>query len=62
MGELTWHYQLDNDCNQFGDFGWHLYEITRAYRPVRPHAVLPILFQRCDPYANPVPCTSSNIL
>jgi hypothetical protein len=47
MGELQWHYQIDNDCNQFGDFGWHLYEITRAYRPVRPANVCPILYQRC---------------
>ena len=48
MGELVWHYQIDNDCNQYGDFGWHLYEITRAYRPVRPANVCPILFQRCE--------------
>ena len=47
MGELQWHYQIDNDCNQYGDFGWHLYEITRAYRPVRPANVCPILYQRC---------------
>ena len=50
MGELQWHYQIDNDCNQFGDFGWHKYEITRAYRPVRPHAVVPLLYRRC-PFA-----------
>jgi len=50
MGELQWHYQIDNDCNQFGDFGWHKYQITRAYRPVRPHSVVPILFRRC-PFA-----------
>lgn len=50
MGELQWHYQIDNDCNQFGDFGWHKYEITRAYRPVRPHSVIPILYRRC-PFA-----------
>ena len=47
MGELMWHYQIDNDCNQFGDFGWHKYEITRAYRPVRPHSVVPVLYKRC---------------
>ena len=48
MGELQWHYQIDNDCNQYGDFGWHLYEITRAYRPVRPANVCPILYARCE--------------
>jgi len=47
MGELQWHYVIDNDCNQYGDFGWHKYEITRAYRPVRPANVVPILFRRC---------------
>lgn len=47
MGELQWHYVIDNDGNQYGDFGWHKYEITRAYRPVRPANVVPILFRRC---------------
>lgn len=47
MGELQWHYVIDNDCNQYGDFAWHKYEITRAYRPVRPANVVPILFRRC---------------
>lgn len=49
MGELQWHYQIDNDCNLYGDFGFHKYEITRAYRPVRPANVIPILYRRC-PY------------
>lgn len=48
MGELDWHYQIDNDCNTFGDFGWHKYQITRAYQPERPQFVVPILFRRCD--------------
>ena len=47
LGELQWHYQIDNDCNEFGDFGYHKYEITRAYRPVRPANVVPILFRKC---------------
>lgn len=47
MGELDWHYQIDNDCNAFGDFGWHQYQITRAYQPERPQFVVPILFKRC---------------
>lgn len=49
MGELQWHYQIDNDCNLYGDFGFHKYEITRAYRPVRPANVIPVLYRRC-PY------------
>jgi len=47
MGELDWHYQMDNDCNQWGDFGWHKYQITRAYQPFRPQFVVPILYKRC---------------
>lgn len=48
MGELDWHYVIDNDCNAHGDFGWHKYQITRAYRPIRPQHVVPILFKRCE--------------
>lgn len=47
MGELDWHYEIDNDCNQWGDFGWHKYQITRAYQPFRPQFVVPILYRRC---------------
>lgn len=47
MGELQWHYEVDNDCNIFGDFGQHKYQITRAYEPVRPHHIIPILYKRC---------------
>lgn len=48
MGELEWHYQIDNDCNIWGDYGWHKYQITRAYQPVRPHHIVPILYRRCN--------------
>lgn len=47
-GELQWHYQIDNDCNQWGDYGWHKYQITRAYRPVRPQHATAIIFERCE--------------
>ena len=56
LGELVWHYVVDNDCNQYGDFGWHLYEITRAYRPVRPANVMPILYRRCAQDSGTVIC------
>jgi len=49
QGELEFVVIRDNDCNVFGDFGYHIYQITRAYRPERPHAVIPIIFQRCQP-------------
>lgn len=48
MGELKWHYVIDNDCNVWGDYGWHIYQITRAYQPVRPHHIVPILYKRCN--------------
>ena len=47
MGELDWHYVIDNDCNVFGDFGWHTYQITRAYLPERPQFIVPFLYRRC---------------
>lgn len=62
MGELLWHYVIDNDCNQYGDFGWHKYEITRAYRPVRPANVVPIFFRRCPYDTGVVACASTGSL
>ena len=48
MGELEWHYVRDNDCNVYGDFGWHIYQITRAYKPIRPHHVCSVAYFRCQ--------------
>ena len=47
MGELKWHYQQDNICNVWGDFGFHIYQIVRAFQARRPHGVIPILYKRC---------------
>lgn len=60
MGELDWHYQIDNDCNAFGDFGWHQYQITRAYQPLRPQFIVPILYKRCTADLGLVNCTDSS--
>ena len=60
MGELKWHYQVDNDCNVFGDYGWHIYEITRAYQPVRPHFIVPILYKRCQADLGLEACTTTS--
>jgi hypothetical protein len=49
QGELEFAVIRDNDCNTFGDFGYHIFQITRAYRPERPHAVVPVAFKRCVP-------------
>ena len=46
-GELDWHYQIDNQCNPWGDFGYHKYQIVRAFQAIRPHGVIPILYKRC---------------
>lgn len=56
-GELTWHYVIDNDCNKFGDVGRFIYEISRAYRPKRPHAVVAIAFKRCNDDLDLTPCS-----
>ncbi len=47
MGELEWHYLKDNECNEWGDFGWHHYQITRGYKPLRPQHIVPIAYKRC---------------
>lgn len=47
MGELLWRNIIDNQCNPFGDFGYHLYQIERAIQARRPHAVIPVLYKRC---------------
>ena len=48
MGELDWHYHIDNDCNPWGDFGFHKYQISRAYKPIRPERVIPFIYKRCE--------------
>jgi hypothetical protein len=47
MGELEWVAQRDNDCNLFLDYGQHIYQISRAYQPLRPHAIVPFAYKRC---------------
>ena len=59
MGELDWHYQIDNDCNVWGDYGWHKYQITRAYKPLRPQWVVPILYKRCPGDLGLTDCTDN---
>jgi hypothetical protein len=60
MGELEWHYIMDNQCNQWGDFGWHKYQITRAYRPLRPQHIVPILYGRCTADLGLVSCITTD--
>lgn len=46
MGELIFRVQMDNCRNVWGDFGRHFYQISRAIKPMRPHAVTAIAFKR----------------
>jgi hypothetical protein len=45
-GELEWHYVKDNDINEWGDFGRHHYQIERAYTPLRPQHIVPVIYKR----------------
>jgi len=58
MGELEWTYIRDNDCNLFGDFGQHIYQISRAIQPIRPQNVLPVLYKRCQFDGAALPCAT----
>lgn len=60
MGELDWHYIIDNNCNQWGDYGWHKYQITRAYKPLRPQHIVPILYKRCQADLGLVDCEETS--
>lgn len=60
MGELDWHYVIDNECNSRGDFGWHQYQITRAYKPLRPQHIVPILYKRCQADLGLVNCSDAS--
>lgn len=60
MGELDWHYVIDNECNSRGDFGWHQYQITRAYKPLRPQHIVPVLYKRCQADLGLVDCSDSD--
>ena len=57
MGELAWHYQLDSQCNVWGDFGFHKYQIVRAFQARRPHGVIPVLMKRCAEDLGLTSCT-----
>jgi hypothetical protein len=59
MGELEWTFFRDNDCNLYGDFGQHIYQISRAIQPVRPQNVMPILYKRCPFDGQPLPCSTA---
>ena len=47
MGELNWHYVLDNVCNVYGDFGFFKWQVIRGFQPIKPYLCIPILHKRC---------------
>lgn len=47
-GELMFQVIKDNCRNVWGDFGRHFYQIQRAIKPMRPHAVCAIAFKRAQ--------------
>ena len=59
MGELEWTYFRDNDCNLYGDFGQHIYQISRAIQPIRPQNFCAIVYKRCPFDGIPLPCSTS---
>lgn len=56
MGELEWTYFRDNDCNLYGDYGQHIYQIQRAIQPIRPQNVCAIVYKRCAFDTNAIAC------
>lgn len=47
-GGLQFKQLIDAECNAWGDYGQHFYEIERAYQPMHPHAVTAMLYKRCS--------------
>jgi hypothetical protein len=59
MGELEWTYYRDNYENQFGDYGQHIYQISRAFQPIRPQNVVAVLYKRCAFDGQALACSTS---
>jgi hypothetical protein len=57
QGELEFVVIRDNLANKRGEFGQFLWQLRRAYRPIRPHSVIPIAFMRCPPDFGLAPCS-----
>lgn len=56
-GMVRWHNQVDNDCNIWGDTGFHKYKLAAAFRPEHPEFMVAILHVRCVEDTGLVPCT-----
>lgn len=58
MGELDWNNERDQTCNTWRDFGFHQYQIVRAFQARRPHGIIPVLYKRCALDFGFATCTS----
>lgn len=56
-GEIQFISNRDMGCNMFGDQGVLAYRIGRAYRPLRPWFVLPIISKRCQDPTDVIACS-----
>lgn len=56
-GMVRWHNQIDNNCNMWGDTGFHKYKLAAAFRPEHPEFLIAILHTRCQSDLGLVPCT-----
>ncbi len=58
MGALQWANFASQGCNERQEVGHFNYDITRAFEPVCPWGICPVLYKRCDPDDGEEPCTS----
>jgi hypothetical protein len=56
-GEIQFMNHPDMESNMFGDYGVMAYRIGRAYRPIYPWFVLPIIYKRCKNTNDLTTCT-----
>ena len=56
-GEIQFLNHPDMNTNLFQDYGVMAYRIGRAFRPIYPWFVLPIIFKRCLDVTNEVTCS-----
>lgn len=56
-GEIQFMNHPDMSSNMFGDYGVMAYRIGRAYRPIYPWFVLPIIYKRCKNVNDLTTCT-----
>lgn len=56
-GEIQFMNHPDMSCNLWGDWGVMAWRVGRAYRPIYPWFVLPIIYKRCLDTNLPAQCT-----